>query len=96
MRLMFFISLLLLILLSLAVAVVGEVLYIPFIPVVLCLYKCNEKFRHFWDHDFIIKNRAGKVYMRDFIFAGSYFGLFFAMNFICALFGIGIPFHNGH
>lgn len=96
MKLIFFYVLLpLLILLSLVVAVVGEVLYFPFIPVVLYLYKYNEEFRYIWNHDLNMKDCAGKVYMFDFIFAGSYLGLFFAINLIAVLFGIGIPFHTG-
>ena len=96
MNLIFYISLPLLILLSLGVAVIGEVLYIPFIPVVLYLHKYNEKFRHIWNHELNMEDAAGKIYKFDFIFAGSYFGLFYALNLTCLLFGIGIPFHNGH
>ena len=96
MKLLFYILLPILILLSLVVAIVGEILYFPFIPLVLYLHKHNEKFRYFWDKDLDMKDRAGKIYMLNFMLAGSYFGLFFAMNFICVLFGIGIPFHNGH
>lgn len=88
--------LILLILLSIIVAVVGEVLYIPFIPVVLYLHKHNEKFRHFWNHELDMEDAAGKIYKFDFIFAGSYFGLFFTLNLTSILLGIGIPFHNGH
>ena len=93
---MFYILLPILIALSLAVAVVGEALYIPFIPLVLYLHKRNEKFRHFWDKDLDMKDSAGKVYILDFILAGSYFGLFFAIDLTGLLLGIGIPFHNGH
>ena len=96
MNLIFYISLPLLILLSLGVAVIGEVLYIPFIPVVLYLHKYNEKFRNFWNHELDMEDAAGKIYKFDYIFAGSYFGLFYALNLTCILLGIGIPFHNGH
>ena len=89
----FHILLLVLIVLSLAVAVVGEALYIPFIPVVLYLHKHNEKFRHVWNRE--IQHSVGFAYIVDVIFAGSYFGLFFALNFACALSGIGIPFCHG-
>lgn len=92
----FYILLPVLILLSLAVAVVGEALYIPFIPVVLYLHKHNEEFKYFWDRDLGMKDCAGKVYMFDFIFAGSCLGLFFAIILTSILFEKGIPFHTGH
>lgn len=43
-----------------------------------------------------MEDAAGKIYKFDFIFAGSYFGFFFALNLTSILLGIGIPFHNGH
>ena len=92
----FYVLLPILILLSLAIAVIGEVLYLPFIPIVLYLHKHNKEFKYFWNHELDMEDAAGKIYKFDFIFAGSYFGLFFAINFTCLLFGIGIPFHDGH
>ena len=85
----------LLILLSLVVAIVGEIFYFPFIPAVLYFHRRNKEFRRFWNHELDMEDCAGKTYMFDFIFAGSYLGLFFALNLTCVLFGIGTPFHNG-
>lgn len=96
MKLLFYILLSILILLLLVVAVVGEILYFPFIPLVLYLHNNNEKFRYFWNHKLNIEDCEHKIYIFDFIFAGSYLGLFFAINLIGILLGIGIPFHNGH
>ena len=92
----FYILLPILIVFSLAVAVVGEALYIPFIPLILYLHKRNEKFRHFWNYELNMEDGEHKIYVLDFILAGSYFGLFFAINFTGLLLGIGIPFHSGH
>ena len=96
MSLVHYILLPILILLSIAIAIVGEVLYFPFIPIVLLLHKYNKEFRHFWNYELNMQDSLRKVYMFDFIFAGSYIGCFFAINLISVLFGIGIPFHNGH
>jgi hypothetical protein len=92
----FYVLLPILILLSLAIAIIGEVLYLPFIPIVLYLHKHNEEFKYFWNRELNMEDCAGKVYMCDFVLAGSYLGLFFALNLAGVLFGIGIPFHNGH
>ena len=96
MKLLFYILLPALILFSLIVAVAGEVVYFPFIPLVLYLHKHNEEFRYFWDNELNMKDAANKVYIFDFIFAGSYLGLYFALNLTAVLFNVGIPFHNGH
>ena len=96
MKLLFYILLPILILLSLVVAVVGEILYFPFIPLVLYLHKNNEEFRYFWNNELDMEDAVGKIYKFDFIFAGSYLGLFFAINFASILLRTGIPFHNGH
>jgi len=88
--------LILLILLSIIAMAVGEVLYIPFIPIVLYLHKHNSKFRHFWNHELDMEDADHKVYTFDFIMAGLLPGFYFAINFSAILFGIGIPFHNGH
>ena len=85
-----------LILFSLAIAIIGEAVYFPFIPIVLYLHKHNEEFKYFWNRDLNMEDGASKVYMFDFIFAGSYLGIFFALNLTCVLFGIGIPFHDGN
>lgn len=96
MRLLFYISLPVLILLSLVVAVIGEILYFPFIPAVLYLHKYSKEFKYFWDIELGMKDCANKVYMFDFIFAGSYLGLYFALNLTAVLFNFGTPFNNGH
>ena len=87
--------LILLILLSIIAMVVGEVLYIPFIPIVLYLYKHNSKFRHFWNYELNMEDADHKVYTSDFILAGLIPGFYFAINLSAILFKIGIPFHNG-
>ena len=91
----FYVLLPILILLSLSVAVVGEILYLPFIPVVLYFHKRNNEFKYFWNRELNMEDCAGKVYTFDFIFAGSYLGLFFALNLTSLLFGTGIPFYAG-
>lgn len=88
--------LILLILLSIIAMVIGEVLYAPFIPIVLYLHKHNSKFRHFWNYKLNMEDANHKIYKSDFILAGSIPGFYFMINLSALLFGIGIPFHNGH
>lgn len=96
MKIIYIPILILLILLSIIAMVVGEVLYAPFIPIVLYLHKHNSKFRHFWNHELKMEDANHKVYTFDFILAGSIPGFYYALNFAALLLGIGIPFHNGH
>ena len=78
--------LILLILLSIIAMVAGEILYIPFIPIVLYLYNHNAKFRHFWNVN--MEDADHKVYTSDFILAGSIPGLCSAIKLLSLLFGI--------
>lgn len=96
MRIIFVPILILLILLSIIAMVVGEILYIPFIPIVLYLHKHNSNFRYFWNYELNMEDACHKVYTSDFILAGLIPGFYFAINLLSLLFEIGTPFHDRH
>lgn len=85
-----------LLLLSPIIAIIGELLYIPFIPITLVAYKYNSNFRKSVKE---ILNICGDTNTRcviKILLIGTLLGFWLAIYCIAILTGTGTPFHSGH
>lgn len=85
-----------LLLLSPIIAIIGELLYIPFIPITLLAYKYNSNFKKYLKVKLQIYGDTNVKCVMKILLIGTLFGFYLGIFCVAILTGEGTPFHSGH